>query len=103
MNITEQLARLRQTVATIDSKYAGLPAPPPRRAEPDSAGFVEELLSGEVVETPLDKHFETEKLYPRHQRYGSYEISDLIELPHDFLDSLSAGAIPNAHPTKWAF
>jgi uncharacterized protein YprB with RNaseH-like and TPR domain len=103
MNITEQLTRLRHTIATIDRKYAGLPVPPPRRSEPDSAGFVEELLSGEVVETPLGRHFETEKLYPRHQRYGSYEISDLIEIPHDFLDSLSAGAIPSAHPTTWAF
>src|SRR5580658_5033981 len=107
MNITEQLARLRQTVAGIDSKYAdrkyaGLPTPQ-RALHQDSAGFVEELLSGEVVETPLGNHFETEKLYPRHQRYGSYEISDLIELPHDFLDSLSAGAIPRAHPTTSAF
>jgi uncharacterized protein YprB with RNaseH-like and TPR domain len=104
MDIREQLAHLRQTVATIDRKYAGLPSPAPRPVlEPDSAGFVEELLSGEVVETPAGKHFETEKLYGRHQRYGSYEISDLIELPPDFLASLSANGIPNAHPTTWAF
>ena len=104
MNIREQLAHLRQTVATIDRKYAGLPTPVSRPApEPDSAAFVEELLTGEVIETPLGKHFETEKLYPRHQRYGSYEISDLIELPPDFLDSLSDGLIPSAHPTTWAF
>jgi uncharacterized protein YprB with RNaseH-like and TPR domain len=102
MNITEQLAHLRRTVATIDRKYAGLPAPPVRRAC-DSAGFVEELLSGEVIETPFGKHFETEKLYPRHQRYGSCEISDLIDLPPDFLDALSDGAIPSAHPATWAF
>jgi uncharacterized protein len=97
MNITEQLAHLRQAVARIDSKYAALPVP--RRTQE----FVEEILSGEVVETPLGRHFETEKLYPRHQRYGSYEISDLIELPHDFLDSLSGSSIPSAHPTTWAF
>jgi len=102
MTITEQLAQLRYTIAGIDRKYAGL-APPQPRVERGSAGFVEELLSGEVVETPLGKHFETEKLYPRHQRYGSYEISDLIELPDDLLDSLSGGAIPSAHPTTWAF
>jgi uncharacterized protein len=106
MNITEQLAHLRQTVAKIDRKYAGLPSPQ-RLTQPalerDCAGFVEELLSGEVVETPLGKHFETEKLYPLHQRYGSYEISDLFDLPHDFLASLSGGAIPSAHPTTWAF
>lgn len=106
MNITEQLAHLRQTVSAIDRKYAGLPAPEPLTQpsrERSSAGFVEELLSGEVVETPFGRHFETEKLYPRHQRYGSYEISDLIELPHDLLASLSAGTIPSAHPTTWAF
>ena len=104
MDIREQLTHLRETVAGIDRKYAGLPVPPaPRRVDPDSAGFVEELLSGEVVETPHGRHFETEKLYPRHQRYGSYEISDLIELPHDLLASLSAGEIPSAHPTTWAF
>jgi len=100
MTITEQLAQLRQTVATIDRKYAGLPKPPPA---PRTSGFVEELLSGQTIETAFGKHFETEKLYPRHQRYGSYEISDLIDLPHDLLDSLSDGAIPSALPTTWAF
>ena len=106
MDIREQLAHLRQTVAVIDRKYAGLPAAPApamRRTESDSAGFVEELLSGEVVETPFGKHFETEKLYARHKRYGSYDISDLIELPHDLLEALSDGAIARAHPTTWAF
>jgi uncharacterized protein YprB with RNaseH-like and TPR domain len=103
MTITEQLAHLRQTVSVIDRKYAGLPSPAAPRPKPNPGGFVEELLSGEVVETPLGKHFETEKLYTRHQLHGSYEISDLIELAPDLLASLSAGAIPHAHPTTWAF
>jgi uncharacterized protein len=102
MTITEQLAQLRHTVSTIDRKYAGLPAPS-ARPKPNPAGFVEELISGQVVETPLGKHFETEKLYTRHQLHGSYEISDLFELAPDLLASLSAGAIPDAHPTTWAF
>src|ERR1700722_5950380 len=102
MTITEQLAHLRHTVSAIDRKYAGLPSPTPR-PKPNPTGFVEELLSGEVVETPFGKHFETEKPYPRHQLHGSYEISDLIELAPDLLASLSAGAIPHAHPTTWAF
>ena len=100
MTITEQLAHLRRTVAGIDRKYS---PPPIRKFEPNPAGFVEELLSGEVVETPCGKHFETEKLYARHKRHGSYEISDLIELPHDVLASLSDGQIPRAHPATWAF
>lgn len=105
MDISEQLAYLRQTVATIDRKYAGLPSPATaiRKNEPNHGGFVEELLSGEVVETRFGRHFETEKVYARHKRHGSYEISDLIELPHDLLDSLSGGAIPRAHPKTWAF
>jgi hypothetical protein len=102
MDISDQLAHLRRTIAGIDRKYAGLPSPPPRPAPPPG-GFVEELLSGEVVETARGRHFETEKLYPRYQRYGSYEISDLIELPHDFLAGLSGSTIPSAHPTAWAF
>jgi hypothetical protein len=102
MTITEQLAYLRQTVSAIDRKYSGLPSPAPRpRSNP--ATFVEELLSGEVVETPFGKHFETEKLYSRHKLHGSYEISDLFELSPDLLDALSGGAIPHAHPTTWAF
>jgi uncharacterized protein len=102
MTITEQLAHLRQTVSVIDRKYAALPTPTPR-PKPNPAGFVEELLTGEVIETPLGKHFETEKLYTRHQLHGSYEISDLFELAPDLLASLSAGAIAHAHPTTWAF
>src|SRR6267154_3614461 len=99
MNITEQLTLLRQTVAGIDRKYADLPRP----ARAQGAGFVEELLSGEVVETPRGKHFETEKLYSRLERHGSYEISDLGEIPHDLLASLSDGAIARAHPETLAF
>ncbi|HVW86707.1 MAG TPA: ribonuclease H-like domain-containing protein [Bryobacteraceae bacterium] len=99
MDIQEQLAYLRQTVARIDRKYAETPEPPARPA----SGFVEDLLSGEVVETPHGKHFETEKLYQRHKRHGSYDISDLIELPPDLLHALSDGAIPQAHPKTWAF
>jgi uncharacterized protein YprB with RNaseH-like and TPR domain len=64
---------------------------------------VEELLSGEVVETPHGRHFETEKLFANHERHGSYEISDLIGLRPDLLEALSDGAITDSHPTRWAF
>jgi uncharacterized protein YprB with RNaseH-like and TPR domain len=92
MNILEQLELLRRTGAA-----------PARRVVPDDSGFVEDLLSGQVVETPLGKHFETETLYARHQRHGSYEISDLHELPEDLLAALSDGAIEKSHPARWAF
>jgi uncharacterized protein YprB with RNaseH-like and TPR domain len=108
MDLQEQLAYLRQTVrrtaARIDSKYGSAPAlekPAPEKSP--ARGFVEDLLTGEVVETPHGKHFETEKLYGRHRRHGSYDIADLSELPPDLLHALSDGAIVNAHPQQWAF
>ncbi len=60
-------------------------------------------MSGEVVRTPHGEHFETERLWERHRRHGSVDISDLAELPEDLLGSLSEGAIARAHPLKWAF
>jgi uncharacterized protein YprB with RNaseH-like and TPR domain len=100
MNIQEQLAYLRRTVAGIDQKYEAESTPP---AAPRAPQFVEDLLSGEVIETPHGKHFETEKLYPAHQRHGSYEIAELIGLRPDLLHALSDGAISHVHPTRWAF
>ena len=105
MNIQEQLAYLRQTVASIEAKYTPPQSTSPHPAPPPAArgGFVEELLSGEVITTPLGRHFETEKLCPNHQRHGSYEISDLMALQPNLLEALSDGAIPHSHPTRWAF
>ena len=93
---------MRKTVAAIDRKYEGLPEPaaPPKSAAPV---FIEELLSGQVVETAHGKHFECEKLYARHERHGSFDVSDLIGLPVDQLEQLSGGALRDSHPTKWAF
>lgn len=102
MNITEQLAHLRRTVAEIDRKYAPLPAstpPPPAQ----TGGFLEDLISGETVETSHGKHFETEQFYPVGRRHGSFDISDLSLLHPGLLDALSNGAIPHAPPETWAF
>jgi uncharacterized protein YprB with RNaseH-like and TPR domain len=104
-DIREQLARLRQRIARIDRKYADAAASPaPSAPRPRAAGgFIEELIRGELVATPLGEHFETEKLWEGHRRHGSMDISSLAELPADLLAQLSAGAIPNADPTRWAF
>jgi uncharacterized protein YprB with RNaseH-like and TPR domain len=104
-DIQEQLALLRRRIARIDRKWAG-PAPERPRAQPDlrpARYFVEELMSGEVVRTACGEHFETEKLFERHRRHGSMDISNLFELPPDLLDSLSEGAIASSHPSRWAF
>ncbi len=108
-DIQQQLADLRKRMARIDRKYADPPpvdrvnGAAPRRDDRPSRYFVEEMLSGEIVETPHGQHFETERLWERHRRHGSVEISDLAELPGDLLAPLSGGAIEQAHPTRWAF
>src|ERR1044072_5771318 len=101
-DIQEQLAALRRRLAQVKVATTLKPANPyaTRKAE---ATFLHELMSGEVVRTPHGEHFETEKVWERHRRHGSVDISDLAELPEDLLDPLSAGAIPSAHPTRWSF
>src|ERR1035437_3014335 len=101
-DIQQQLAALRQRIARVDHKYANAAPPPPPPLRPD-AQFIAELLTGEVVTTPLGQHFETEKLWEGHRRHGSVYISDLAELPEDLLHPLSAGTVASAHPTRWAF
>src|SRR2546422_8922965 len=106
MDIQEQLGELRKKIARIDRKYAAAqPATPPvhTRFLRPARYFVEELISGKVVETAQGGHFETEKLYQRHRRHGSMDISSLIEMPDDLLDSLSGGTILRSHPKRWAF
>src|SRR3989442_10949654 len=106
MDVQEQLAQLRRKIAQIDRKYASA-APAvsssPARFPRPARYFVEELISGTVVATSCGEHFETEKLYQRHRRHGSMDISTLIELPEDLLDSLSGGTILQSHPKRWAF
>lgn len=102
-DIEIQLSALRRRVAEIDRKYAGAAASA-RPARPRPARHpIEDLLSGEVVRTACGAHFETERVWERHRRYGSMEISALADLPADLLGTLSAGAIPDAPPGKWAF
>lgn len=100
----EQLAALRRKVARIDRKFASqtkaLPPPDPRKPE---RYFLEEWMPGEEVKTEFGKHYEFEKLYPRHGRHGSIGISDLESLPADLLGPISSGEIKNSAPEKWCF
>ncbi len=98
--LEEQLALLRRKIARIDRKYApdATPAPPREiRVLPPAA---EPWFPGEPVETPLGSHCETERLYERHRRHGSMDISNLGELPDDLLGALSLPACP---VSRWAF
>jgi uncharacterized protein YprB with RNaseH-like and TPR domain len=104
-DIQQQLTALRRRLATIApiGRASDLPAPPERRRDRPARYAIEEFMSGEVVRTPHGEHFETERLWERHRRHGSVDISDLAELPKDLLESLSGGAILSAGPGKWAF
>lgn len=102
--LQDQLAVLRRKIARIDKKYAENPPTPqaPIDKRP-SRYFIEEWMSGEEVETPFGRHFETEKLYQRHRRHGSMDLSVFEELPHDLLGPLSAEEAPPTPPARWAF
>lgn len=107
-DIQEQLAILRKRIARIDRKFSR-PAetpPAPRLQRQDlnpSRYFVEEYLSGTEVQTPFGCHFETERLYERHRRHGTVDISSLHELPENLFDAISDGTVAHAECTRWAF
>ena len=104
-DLREQLGYLRRRIARIDRKYANGVSPvaaAPASRKPDRY-FAEEYLSGNEVETPFGRHFETEKLYERQRRHGSIGICDLDQLPPHLLEPISNGAITQAPPHTWAF
>jgi len=108
-DLQEQLAMLRRRIRRIDAKYARMAAEAPEKKEipPEEFApmhhFADEFMSGEVVETAFGTHFETERLYERHRRHGSMDISNLQELPEDLLGPLSQETVPPSPPTRWAF
>ena len=102
-DIQEQLAALRRRIARVDRKYATRPRRHVLRSVP-TAQFIQELMSGEVVTTALGEHFETEKVWERHRRHGSVDISDLAELAgRPARTAFRPVPFGSAHPTKWAF
>jgi hypothetical protein len=100
----QQLTQLRQRMAQIDQKYAGLPVPPRLPAPAiDARTFVEEWCEGEVIENEHGPHFEMERHYEGHRHHGAADIGALCELPETLLDALGAGEILASPPQRWAF
>ena len=101
--LRSQLDQLRKRVAKIDRKFA---VSPPTRGRPDPAPeryFVEEYIEGREVVTAAGKHFESERLYERHRRHGSMDISALEDLPDDLLGAISKHEISACPPARWCF
>lgn len=109
-SLQEQLAHLRERIARVDEKWkqrpAAPPSPPPyypfNEPKPEQY-YPQEYLSGQEVTTAFGQHFETEKLYERHRRHGSMDISALADLPEDLLAAISNGGVRSCSPTRWAF
>ncbi len=104
-DIQEQLALLRRRIARIDRKYKHkeTPLPPPKPDPRPARYFIEEWYDGTEVETACGRHFETERLYEKHRRHGSVDISNLCDLAPDFLGAISEGTVPACPPSRWAF
>lgn len=106
--LQQHLAVLRRRIARIDRKYTSA-APTAPAVEPGQEDdrperyVVEEYLSGVEVATPAGTHFESARLWERHRRHGSMDISTLAELPADLLEAISGGVIRNSRPERWAF
>ena len=74
-----------------------------RASELECAFPIEQALNGQVVETPQGQHFQCRRLWERHKRHGSMDISDLEGLPPDLLEAISEGEIQAVPPARWAF
>jgi len=104
LDIQKQLEELRRRIAGIDRKYSNASPSGDRRARSAPRRYsIERYFDGTVVETPHGSHFETERLFARHRRHGSMEISELEQLPPDLLSAISSGEAPTVPAERWAF
>ena len=99
-DLSHQLDLLRQRMASaarrVDERLGAAQWAPVR------AGL-ESCVPGSEVQNAAGAHYQTGKVFEHFRRYGSLTISELAELPDDFLDGISSGTIPPASPLQWAF
>jgi uncharacterized protein len=107
LDVDEQLARLRERIAAIDSKFGKTnPKRNPDSAVPKLAtlrSFPEEWSAGRVVANDFGEHFQIHKLFDSRKQHGSADIGALNELPSNLLDALSENGIAECEPGRWAF
>ncbi len=89
-NLDEQLAQLRKRIAVMEAPVA-------------PACSIHEWKDGAAVTNEHGSHFQTERLFPPYKQHGSADVGALLELPLDFLDTLSENEIASCHPERWAF
>ncbi len=106
-HLQEQLAALRLRVArTLEEcaeKYEKPYLSSAGSEFPRRRFHLEDWMPGQEMVSGQGKHFETETFYANHRRHGSADVGSLADLPHDLLTTLSAGAIQNVAPERWAF
>ncbi len=105
LDIEQQLAQLKQRIATINRKYAeeARVSVAAFEAEPVPCCLTEHWPGSRVVASDAGEHLEAEKLFPRHKNHGSADVGALSELPQDLLDALGEGEVPVSNPQRWAF
>jgi hypothetical protein len=103
----EQLKRLRQRIAAIDARYAGVsrirvprPAPVPVLSV---RCLIEQWSEGQVVANECGEHFQTDREFPAYKQHGSADIGALVELPADLLCAFGDCEIPSTPAGRWAF
>jgi uncharacterized protein YprB with RNaseH-like and TPR domain len=104
LDVDEQLARLRQRIAAIDSKFGK--TNPKRQPGPKLTSFrsfPEEWSAGRVVANDFGEHFQIDKLFASNRQHGSADIGALNELPGNLLDALGENEIMACEPARWAF
>ncbi len=111
LDTDEQLSRLRQRIAAIETrfarKYAAPRQPPIGNVAPieekPARWFIEEWSEGQVVGNEFGEHFQSERLFASHKQHGSADIGALAYLPENLLDALGENEIPAVAPERWAF